>query len=55
MKIRQSFEQAICILLLIGASDSPIKSHELSQKLGVSDSYLKKSNKTISCFWINYF
>ena len=42
MKIRQSFEQAICILLLIGASESPIKSHELSQKLDVSDSYLKK-------------
>ena len=42
MKIRQSFEQAICILLLIGASESPIKSHELSDKLDVSDSYLKK-------------
>ena len=47
MKIRQSFEQAICILLLIGASDSPIKSHELSQKLGVSDSYLKKVTRQL--------
>lgn len=47
MKIKQSFEQAICILLLIGASDSPIKSHELSQKLGVSDSYLKKVTRQL--------
>lgn len=43
MKIRKSFEQAICILLLIGAHEKPIKSHELSEKLLVSDSYLKKS------------
>lgn len=47
MKIRQSFEQAICILLLIGASDSPIKSHELSQKLDISDSYLKKITRQL--------
>lgn len=47
MKIRQSFEQAICILLLIGASESPIKSHELSQKLDVSDSYLKKVTRQL--------
>ena len=47
MKIRQSFEQAICILLLIGASESPMKSHELSQKLDVSDSYLKKVTRQL--------
>lgn len=47
MKIRQSFEQAICILLLIGASDSPVKSHELSQILDVSDSYLKKVTRQL--------
>lgn len=47
MKIRQSFEQAICILLLIGASESPIKSHELSQKLDISDSYLKKITRQL--------
>lgn len=47
MKIRQSFEQAICILLLIGASESPIKSHELSEKLDVSDSYLKKVTRQL--------
>ena len=47
MKIRQCFEQAICILLLIGASESPIKSHELSQKLDVSDSYLKKVTRQL--------
>ena len=48
MKIRQSFEQAICILLLIGASESPIKSHELSDKL---DGFvLKKRLEDISFF-----
>lgn len=47
MKIRKSFEQAICILLLIGANDKPIKSHELSEKLSVSDSYLKKITRQL--------
>ena len=47
MKIRKSFEQAICILLLIGANDKPIKSHELSEKLSVSDSYLKKFTRQL--------
>ena len=47
MKIRKSFEQAICILLLIGAQDKPIKSHELSEKLLVSDSYLKKITRQL--------
>ena len=44
MRIRKSFEQAICILLLIGTSEGPLKSHELSKKLDVSDSYLKGGN-----------
>lgn len=47
MKIRRSFEQAICILLLIGSSEVPIKSHELSRKLDVSDSYLKKITRQL--------
>lgn len=47
MKIRRSFEQAICILLLIGINDTPMKSHELSQILGVSDSYLKKVTRQL--------
>ena len=41
MRIRKSFEQAICILLLIGTSEGPLKSHELSKMLDVSNSYLK--------------
>lgn len=47
MKIRRSFEQAICILLLIGINDTPMKSHELSRILGVSDSYLKKVTRQL--------
>lgn len=47
MKVRQSFEQAVCILLLIGVSKSHMKSHELSQKLDVSDSYLKKITRQL--------
>ena len=47
MKISQSFEKAICILILIGAIESPIKSHELSDKLDVSDSYLKKVTRQL--------
>ncbi|MEG0365244.1 MAG: Rrf2 family transcriptional regulator [Coprobacillus sp.] len=47
MKIRQSFEQAICILLIIGSRDEPIKSHELSKELDVSDSYLKKVTRQL--------
>lgn len=42
MRIRGSFEQAICIVLLISTSDKPMKSKELSTRLHVSDSYLKK-------------
>ena len=52
---KKSFEQAICILLLIGTSEGPLKSHELSKKLDVSDSYLKESNKTIGRCWSYYF
>ena len=48
MRIRKSFEQAICILLLIGTSEGPLKSHELSKKLDVSDSYLKKPSESYS-------
>ena len=47
MKTRGSFEQAICIVILVGASNSPIKSHELSEKLDVSDSYLKKVTRQL--------
>ncbi|MEG0275533.1 MAG: Rrf2 family transcriptional regulator [Coprobacillus sp.] len=47
MKIRQSFEQAICILLLIGSRHEPVKSHELSKELDVSDSYLKKITRQL--------
>lgn len=42
MKVRQSFEQAVCILLLIGVSDTALKNKDISEKLRVSDSYLKK-------------
>lgn len=42
MRIRGSLEQAICIVLLISTSSRPVKSGELSKKLDVSDSYLKK-------------
>lgn len=42
MKIRGSFEQAICIVLIISTAAKPVKSHELSRHLEVSDSYLKK-------------
>ena len=47
MKIRHSFEQAICILLLIASSDGPLKSHQLSEILKVSDSYLKKITRQL--------
>lgn len=42
MKIRKSFEQAVCILLIIATSEGPAKSSYLSNRLNVSDSYLKK-------------
>ncbi|MEG0593236.1 MAG: Rrf2 family transcriptional regulator [Coprobacillus sp.] len=47
MRIRQSFEQAICILLLIGTNDGSIKNQELSKILDVSDSYLKKVTRQL--------
>ena len=39
MRIRKSFEQAICILLLIGTSEGPLKSHELSKMLDIMASF----------------
>ncbi len=47
MKIRQSFEQALCIVLLIKGNEGPMKSHELSQRLNISDSYLKKITRQL--------
>ena len=47
MRIRQSFEQAICILLLIGTSETAIKNKHLSAILNVSDSYLKKVTRQL--------
>ena len=55
MRIRKSFEQAICILLLIGTSEGPLKSHELSKMLDVSDSYLKKVWKIDCSFCLAAF
>ena len=54
MRIRKSFEQAICILLLIGTSEGPLKSHELSKMLDVSDSYLKKVTRQLGSSWSYY-
>ncbi|MGX7195939.1 RrF2 family transcriptional regulator [Enterococcus olivae] len=44
MRLKNSLEEAICILLILGKNDQgmPIKSSSISQQLGVSDSYLKK-------------
>lgn len=44
MKLKQSMEEAICILLFLASSDEnhPVNSAAISQMLGVSDSYLKK-------------
>ncbi len=47
MKIRQSFEQAICILLLISKHEGAMKNHQLSEILKVSDSYLKKVTRQL--------
>lgn len=48
MRIRQSFEQAICILLFLGVQDGvAIKNQQLSEVLGVSDSYLKKVTRQL--------
>ena len=41
MKIKQSFEQAICILFILGKENRPVISTELSDRLEVSDSFLK--------------
>lgn len=44
MKVKNSVEQAICLLIMIAHSDegTPLKSYNISEDLGVSDSYLKK-------------
>ena len=44
MKIKGSLEQAVCILLVIAHTKghAPVKSYTLSERLGLSDSYLKK-------------
>lgn len=44
MKLKNSMEQAICLLIMIAHSDekAPLKSYNISKSLGVSDSYLKK-------------
>ena len=44
MKLKNSIEQAICLLIMIAHSDekTPLKSYNISKSLGVSDSYLKK-------------
>ena len=46
MKLKNSVEQAICLLIMIAHSDekAPLKSYNISKSLGVSDSYLKKIN-----------
>ena len=44
MKVKNSVEQAICLLIMIAHSDEgmPLKSYNISEELEVSDSYLKK-------------
>lgn len=44
MELKNSVEQAICLLIMIAHSDekTPLKSYNISKSLGVSDSYLKK-------------
>lgn len=47
MKVKKSLEQAICIMLVLATADGPVKSMELSARLGVSDSYLKKITRQL--------
>ena len=47
MKVKKSLEQAICIMLVLATADGPVKSIELSTRLGVSDSYLKKITRQL--------
>lgn len=44
MRVKNSVEQAICLLIIIAHSKDgkPLKSYNISDSLGVSDSYLKK-------------
>ena len=57
MKLKNSVEQAICLLIMIAHSDekAPLKSYNISKSLGVSDSYLKKNNSPISSSRFDYF
>lgn len=44
MKLKLAVEQAVCVLILLQKENdrAPIKNSEISKRLGVSDSYLKK-------------
>ncbi|MDN6639215.1 MAG: Rrf2 family transcriptional regulator [Tetragenococcus sp.] len=44
MKMKRSLEEAVCILLILAKEegDNSVKSYRISERLGVSDSYLKK-------------
>ncbi len=44
MRVKNSLEEAICILLILAVAKGhqPVKSYTISEQLGVSDSYLKK-------------
>lgn len=47
MKIRKSFEQAVCIMLILATGNKSYKSSDLSKILDVSDSYLKKITRQL--------
>lgn len=44
MKLKNGIEQTICILIMLETQDKakPLKSYTISERLGISDSYLKK-------------
>ncbi|HIY57226.1 MAG TPA: Rrf2 family transcriptional regulator [Candidatus Tetragenococcus pullicola] len=44
MRVKNSLEEAICILLILAVAKGhqPVKSYAISEQLDVSDSYLKK-------------
>lgn len=50
MKLKNGIEQTICILIMLETQDKakPLKSYTISERLGISDSYLKKSDAAIS-------
>ena len=49
MKLKNSMEQAICLLIIIAHSNNekPLKSYNISDSSGVSDSYLKKVTRQL--------